>query len=407
MSATSKSLIRALYRGLIRKAILFDKYPVLKATLTLPRPQPNLERTAFLSPWLGIRLYTPSISFKECVRIAFRKSTSNPAEDINYAFKVLRTMNKAQDLISKKLPDFLSNPYIPQKEVNTSSKCVLPTDTVKKGTLLIAHPYILSNDFRRSVVLICSTFTRGSSTCVLGLILNAVSSSNVRDNYLIKHPPGSHGNILHLGGPVSMGIDFHFLTRKPLSKSEEVIPGVYYTDNYTAISEALAIGDLRPEEYKAFYRCSLWLTEQLEEEIAAGSWFVAEATPDYIFQVESDAADSGKLLPPTVSSSQNTPAVTTAATSAADNTTTAPSIASSSPTSTPVVSATSQNETPTNVTKSGKKDDVEKKGNKMSYRMKFWKQTLEIMGGEYAHIAQFPELDSIPPDLNLAHMSEA
>jgi hypothetical protein len=47
---------------------------------------------------------------------------------------------------------------------------------------------------------------------------------------------GSQGNILHLGGPVSLGIDFHFLTRKPLTNAEEVIPGVYYTDNYTAIS---------------------------------------------------------------------------------------------------------------------------------------------------------------------------
>lgn len=41
MSQYSKSVIRALYRGLIRKATYFDKYPVLKAALTLPRPQPS------------------------------------------------------------------------------------------------------------------------------------------------------------------------------------------------------------------------------------------------------------------------------------------------------------------------------------------------------------------------------
>jgi hypothetical protein len=47
MSAVPKSVIRALYRGLIRKASLFDKYPVLKATLTLPRAQPSKKNKLF------------------------------------------------------------------------------------------------------------------------------------------------------------------------------------------------------------------------------------------------------------------------------------------------------------------------------------------------------------------------
>jgi hypothetical protein len=202
------------------------------------------------------------------------------------------------------------------------------------------------------------------------------------------------------------------------------------------------LGELRPEEYKAFYRCSIWLSEQLEEEIAAGNWFVAETTPDYIFQLESDFVEGPKLLPATSGSSQTTPSsssspptTTTQVTSdltTTTTTTTTQSSSSSLPTTTAqvtsdpttttitttqssssssssssVVSVSPSQTESTHATKSNKKEESEKKGTKMTYRIKFWKQTLEIMGGEYAHIAQFPELDSIPPELNLAHISEA
>jgi hypothetical protein len=179
------------------------------------------------------------------------------------------------------------------------------------------------------------------------------------------------------------------------------------------------VGELRPEEYKAFYRCAVWTTEQLEEEVAAGNWFLAEATPDYIFQLESDLLEPGKPLLPSPSStaalpspSSTTTATTTATTQPTPTTepiqTSTDPMAVSSTTSSLAVIAAPQMESPSvTVTKNAKKDDSEKKNTKQTYRIRFWKQTLELMGGEYAHIAQFPELDSIPADLSLGNTSEA
>jgi len=62
LSPQQESLIRILYRGLLRKSKTFDNYPLLKAWCDDP-----------FSPANYTKWYSPKISFYEEIRKAFRK----------------------------------------------------------------------------------------------------------------------------------------------------------------------------------------------------------------------------------------------------------------------------------------------------------------------------------------------
>jgi len=126
-----------LYKGLLRKAQLFDRYPILKAYSKNP-----LRRGT---------LYIPSVSFHTIVKESFRIPENESGFDWSRGFKLYREWNDVYIEVSKKITWF--NQYLPectkQKEpVVKHIECIIP------GSVIISHPAHFEKNEGSEIVLI-------------------------------------------------------------------------------------------------------------------------------------------------------------------------------------------------------------------------------------------------------------
>lgn len=141
-----------------------------------------------------------------------------------------------------------------------------------RGQILLAAPSLDDPNFARSAVLLVAQNEDG----LLGVILNSplevtvaeALGDDVEGASTVTQP-------LHRGGPcrgpmmvlhADDSIDGHL-----------VIPGVRYTDDRVAIEQVMSAGDAARSRY--FIGYSGWGVEQIEREIAEGSWLTVPATP--------------------------------------------------------------------------------------------------------------------------------
>jgi putative transcriptional regulator len=83
---------------------------------------------------------------------------------------------------------------------------------------------------------------------------------------------------LHRGGPCEGPM--MIITSKPGPKSDEVVPGIYFTAASEDI-EAVMNNAHEPSRYIVGY--AGWASDQLEGELSEGSWEILPATRDDIF----------------------------------------------------------------------------------------------------------------------------
>jgi putative transcriptional regulator len=151
---------------------------------------------------------------------------------------------------------------------------------VQKGTILLAEPFMLDPNFKRSAILLCDHGSEGS----VGFILNKPIKMNVAD--LLAEFPEFHARV-SFGGPVATDT-LHYVHSlgELLDESYEVADGGSWGGDFNQLKALIKEGFVEPHHIRFFIGYSGWTVGQLEEELEVGSWITAEMDKNYIFNIQ-------------------------------------------------------------------------------------------------------------------------
>jgi putative transcriptional regulator len=140
----------------------------------------------------------------------------------------------------------------------------------KQGTLLISEPFLESDYFTRSVILLCDHNEKGS----FGFVLN---------NYLKNNFEGMpkdlqfSSNRVSIGGPVEVSnLYFIHVFGDEVPGSKELINGIYFGGDVEVLKEKLSKSIHPEKDVRYFLGYSGWDFGQLDAEIKEKSWVVCE-----------------------------------------------------------------------------------------------------------------------------------
>jgi putative transcriptional regulator len=153
---------------------------------------------------------------------------------------------------------------------------------INTGTILLAEPFMLDPNFKRTAVLLVDHGKDGS----IGFVLNR--ESDVRVDELVDDFPEFDAPV-YVGGPVGRDT-VHYLHRKGdlLEGSDEVVKGVYWGGDYERLKFLIRQQLINPHDIRFFVGYSGWSDDQLEEELALGSWVTARMDANYLFKSPAD-----------------------------------------------------------------------------------------------------------------------
>jgi len=153
----------------------------------------------------------------------------------------------------------------------------MATPTLGLGCLLVASPELLDPNFARTVVFILSHDGDGS----FGLALNRPLDASLFD---VLESPGAGAERLPVlrGGPVQPDM-LQFLAHD-LRTGRELLPGVSVGGDLDELLGHVRAGGA----VRAYAGYAGWSGGQLEREIAEGSWIVAPARAEHIFEIPAE-----------------------------------------------------------------------------------------------------------------------
>jgi putative transcriptional regulator len=148
---------------------------------------------------------------------------------------------------------------------------------------LLAPPPLSDPNFDRSVVLLAAHEPGGA----MGFIVNR--SSEMRLHLLLTEleiVPTVEDRVVLLGGPVSGSSGFvlyEHLPQQPLGPGVEISPTISVSPALDILERA-ATGRL-PGRFELLLGYAGWGPDQLDEELARGSWLQAPFDPELLFDV--------------------------------------------------------------------------------------------------------------------------
>lgn len=140
----------------------------------------------------------------------------------------------------------------------------------QKGRILISDPFEGDDFFERSVVYLCEHSEEGS----FGFVLNNLVPLNLQElNQSFPPIPIQ----LSTGGPVETESLFflHSLGDK-MNLSTKISEGIHIGGDFNQLYEVLTEEMIRKNQVRFFLGYSGWSAGQLQEEIAANAWVVAD-----------------------------------------------------------------------------------------------------------------------------------
>ncbi len=154
---------------------------------------------------------------------------------------------------------------------------------IHTGTVLLAEPFMLDPNFRRSVILLCDHDEMEGS---IGFVLNRPLNMQVND--LVSGFPEFPSEI-HFGGPVATDT-IHFLHTKGnmLNQSREVSPGVYWGGDFEQLKTLVETNLIKTDDIRFYVGYSGWGGGQLMDEMHNGSWVSAQMNRNYAFKGRAD-----------------------------------------------------------------------------------------------------------------------
>ncbi len=153
---------------------------------------------------------------------------------------------------------------------------------LRPGAILLAQPYLLDSNFRRSAVALVDHNPEGS----VGFVLNHLLEWRVTD--VVNGFPDFDG-FLHYGGPVQRDT-LHYLhgLGQSLSESIPVSEGVWWGGDFEQLTALIDAGVANAGNVCFYLGYSGWSQFQLAEEEHEGSWVVGDLTGDLVFATPPD-----------------------------------------------------------------------------------------------------------------------
>ena len=153
-------------------------------------------------------------------------------------------------------------------------------ETISKGKILIAEPFMVDPNFKRSVVLMCEHEEEGS----LGFILN--KSLDMKVNELIADFPEIDASVYY-GGPVQTDT-IHYIHNvgDVLDESMKVMNGVYWGGDFEKLKTLINSELVQPHNIRFFVGYSGWSYGQLKDEFELGSWLTENMDANYLFKIK-------------------------------------------------------------------------------------------------------------------------
>jgi putative transcriptional regulator len=145
-----------------------------------------------------------------------------------------------------------------------------------KGKILISEPFLQDNYFKRSIVLLTEHTEEGT----VGFVLN--KPVNLRVDEVVSDFPKTDA-MVSIGGPVSTNTLHYIHTLGDIIPgSVKVIENVYWGGDFDVVKKLVESGNLNKENVRFFLGYSGWRANQLDDELAANAWVVAEIDPQEI-----------------------------------------------------------------------------------------------------------------------------
>ena len=153
------------------------------------------------------------------------------------------------------------------------------TPKVKSGNILIAQPYMMDGNFKRSVVGLTEHSDEGS----VGFILNKPMNLDLSE--LVKDINTDEKFNVHYGGPVAKDtIHYVHNVGDLLEESISINKGIYWGGNFEKLIFLIGSGLITNRNIRFYVGYSGWSDGQLADELQQGSWLVSEWYPNYAFQ---------------------------------------------------------------------------------------------------------------------------
>lgn len=151
---------------------------------------------------------------------------------------------------------------------------------VSSGKVLLAEPFMLDPNFKRSAVLLCEHSEEGS----VGFIMN--KPLNMRIDDLIDGFPEFDSEVF-FGGPVQTDT-IHYIHNvgSLVEDSIKITDGVYWGGDFEKLKFLITSNLILPKDIRFFVGYSGWTEGQLNDEMVYGSWVLADMDANYLFKSE-------------------------------------------------------------------------------------------------------------------------
>jgi len=154
---------------------------------------------------------------------------------------------------------------------------------LKKGRVLLAEPFMLDPNFKRTAVLLCEYSMEEGG---VGFVMN--KPLNMRVDSLIEDFPEFDAEVF-FGGPVATDtIHYVHNVGDLLDDSQPVTNGVFWGGDFEKLKFLITSELITPSNIRFFVGYSGWSNGQLENEIEMGSWVTADMDTNYLFRSEPD-----------------------------------------------------------------------------------------------------------------------
>ncbi|MBK7149692.1 MAG: YqgE/AlgH family protein [Bacteroidetes bacterium] len=152
---------------------------------------------------------------------------------------------------------------------------------IGKGQLLLSEPFMLDENFRRTVVLICD---HNEENGTVGLVLN--KPINLRLTDVVEDFP-SFKAPLFLGGPVGTDtLQFLHTLGDQIEDSIKIADNLYWGGDFEQLKTLIELEKVSAQDIRFYLGYSGWGFHQLEEEMKENSWILTPATHHHIFKTD-------------------------------------------------------------------------------------------------------------------------
>jgi putative transcriptional regulator len=154
---------------------------------------------------------------------------------------------------------------------------------LKKGRVLLAEPFMLDPNFKRTAVLLCEYSMEEGG---VGFVMN--KPLNMRVDSLIEDFPEFDAEVF-FGGPVATDtIHYVHNVGDLLDDSQPVTNGVFWGGDFEKLKFLITSELITSSNIRFFVGYSGWSNGQLENELEMGSWVTADMDTNYLFRSEPD-----------------------------------------------------------------------------------------------------------------------